>query len=96
MAMSALLTVRSRDGTVITYRERGEGPGVVLVHGAMQSAQNFDRLADALSTSFRVYVPNRRGRGGSGPFGAEYGVAREVEDLDALLTHTGARYCLRR
>ena len=90
--MSALSSVRSRDGTAITYRERGEGPGVVLVHGAMQSAKNFARLTEALSASFRVYVPNRRGRGGSGPFGVEYGVAREVEDLDALLQQTGARF----
>lgn len=90
--MSPYSTVLSADGTRIAYRERGEGPGVVLIHGAMQAAQNFSRLAEALSSSFRVYVPDRRGRGPSGPFGPEYGLAREAEDLDALLRKTGARF----
>jgi pimeloyl-ACP methyl ester carboxylesterase len=85
-------SVASADGTRIAYRERGSGPGVVLIHGAMQAAQNFSQLAAKLSTSFRVYAPDRRGRGRSGPFGAEYGLAREAEDLDALLRKTGARF----
>ena len=90
--MKASSTVVSADGTRIAYCERGAGPGVVLVHGAMQASQNFRRLAEALSPSFRVYVPDRRGRGRSGPFGAQYGLARETEDLEALLNKTGARF----
>ena len=89
--MSTSLSVVSADGTTIAYREQGNGPGLVLVHGGLQAARNFTQLAEALSTSFRVYVPDRRGRGGSGPFGPEYGLAREAEDLDALLRKTGAR-----
>ena len=85
-------SVTSADGTRIGYRELGEGPGVVLVHGGMQSAQNFDRLAKALSGAFRVCVPDRRGRGRSGGFGPAYGLARETEDLSALLAQTSARY----
>jgi pimeloyl-ACP methyl ester carboxylesterase len=85
-------SVVSRDGTPIAYRENGSGPGVVLIHGAMQSAQSFSELARILSSSFRVCIPDRRGRGRSGPFGADYGLAREVEDLDALLQKTGARF----
>ena len=85
-------TVVSADGTTIAYCERGAGPGVVLVHGAMQASQNFTRLAEALSPSFRVYVPDRRGRGRSGAFGSRYGLARETEDLEALLSKTGARF----
>jgi pimeloyl-ACP methyl ester carboxylesterase len=93
--LSALLqhsTVVSADGTTIAYREIGDGPGVVLIHGAMQAAQNLSRLAQALSTSFRVYVPDRRGRGRSGPFGPEYGLATEAADLEALLRKTGSRF----
>jgi pimeloyl-ACP methyl ester carboxylesterase len=85
-------SVVSADGTTIAYSERGEGPGLVLIHGAMQAAQNFTRLAEALSTSFRVVVPDRRGRGRSGPFGSTYGLDREADDLDALLKKTGARF----
>ena len=84
-------TVTSRDGTSIAYRRLGRGPGVVLVHGAMQAAQSFMRLASALADTFTVHVPDRRGRGASGAFGADYGVARESEDLHALLVATGAR-----
>ncbi len=83
-------SVTSADGTTIGYRRYGHGPGVVLVHGGMQGAQNFAKLARALADSFTVYVPDRRGRGLSGPFGPRYGMDRECEDLSALLSQTGA------
>jgi len=82
--------VTSSDGTVISYRQFGRGPGVVLVHGGMSSAHNHKELAEALSDAFSVYVPDRRGRAASGPFGAQYSMRKEVEDLEALLSKTGA------
>jgi pimeloyl-ACP methyl ester carboxylesterase len=81
--------VTSKDGTAIGYRQLGHGPGVVLVHGAMESAQSHMQLAEALSDTFTVYVIDRRGRGLSGPHGEDYSAQKEVEDLDALLTQTG-------
>src|SRR5712691_12515722 len=83
-------SVTSQDGTTIGYRQLGHGPGVVLVHGAMESAQSHMQLAEALADAFTVYVPDRRGRGLSGPYGKDYGLQKEVEDMDALLTKTGA------
>lgn len=82
--------VTSKDGTTIGYRQLGHGPGVVLLHGTMSSAHNHMQLAEALADAFTVYVPDRRGRGLSGPFGDDYSIQKEVEDLDALLTKTGA------
>lgn len=82
----------SRDGTIIGYRQFGKGPGLILVHGGMMASQNFTRLASALSDHFTVYVPDRRGRGLSGPYGDNYGVQKEVEDIRALVQETGARY----
>jgi pimeloyl-ACP methyl ester carboxylesterase len=82
-------TVISRDGTTIGYRQFGHGPGIVLVHGSMQAAQNFGKLASALADAFTVYVPDRRGRGVSGPPGERYCLTTECEDLDALLAATG-------
>lgn len=82
--------VTSADGTTIGYRRVGDGPGVVLVHGAMQASQNFTRLAAALSDQFTVYVPDRRGRGMSGPYRDDHGLATEVQDLGALLDQTHA------
>jgi pimeloyl-ACP methyl ester carboxylesterase len=82
--------VTSRDGTTIGYRQLGHGPGVVLLHGAMESAQSHMQLAGALADVFTVYVPDRRGRGLSGPYGADYSIQEDVEDLDALLARAGA------
>lgn len=83
-------SAHSADGTVIGYRELGSGPAVLLMHGSMQASQNFMKLAGALSQDFTVVVPDRRGRGLSGPHGDDYGLAREVEDLQALVAATGA------
>lgn len=83
-------SVTSADGTTIGYRRTGGGPGVVLVHGGGQSSQNLMTLAAALSDRFTVYVPDRRGRGMSGPYREDHGARKEVEDLDALLEGTGA------
>ncbi|WP_326820075.1 alpha/beta fold hydrolase [Streptosporangium sp. NBC_01756] len=82
--------VRSADGTTIGYRQRGRGPGLILMHGGMQASQHLMKLADALCTDFRVYVPDRRGRGLSGPYGDGFGMQQEIEDLQALVTATGA------
>jgi len=86
-------SVTSKDGTTIGYRQLGHGPGIVLVQGAMGSAQNFMQLAGALSDTFTVYVPDRRGRGLSSlPYSKDYSVQKDVEDLDALLAKTSACY----
>jgi pimeloyl-ACP methyl ester carboxylesterase len=82
-------SVISRDGATIGYRQIGNGPGVVLLHGSNVSSQDFTQLAEALATSFTAYLPDRRGRGLSSPFGDHYSIQTEVEDLDALLTKTG-------
>ncbi|RZU16025.1 pimeloyl-ACP methyl ester carboxylesterase [Kribbella rubisoli] len=83
-------SVVSADGTTIGFRQFGSGPGVVLLHGSMLAAQDFMKLAEALADDFTVTVPDRRGRGLSGAHGADYGIEREVEDLQALLKETGA------
>ena len=86
----AVGSVTSRDGTTIGYRQFGEGPGIIAVHGGGQAAQNFTKLAEALADAFTVYVPDRRGRGRSGQYGEHYGLQSECEDLDALLSKTGS------
>lgn len=83
-------SVTSKDGTTIGYRQMGRGPGLILVHGGMQAAQNFMRLAAFLADDFTVYVPDRRGRGLSGPYDQHYTLQNAVDDMDALLTKTGA------
>ncbi len=98
VALSAATTpyttgsVTSNDGTTIGYRHIGSGPGLLLLHGGIQASQHYMRLTAALADAFTVYVPERRGRGMSGPYGEQYSIAKECEDVDALLTRTGAHF----
>ena len=83
--------VSSRDGTRIVYTYRGRGPGLVLVQGAMATARHYAELAQALAPTFTVLAPDRRGRGMSPkPYNPGHDIARDVEDVDALLAETGA------
>ena len=85
-------SVTSKDGTTIGYRQLGHGPGLVLLHGAMESAGSHIGLAELVSDTFTVYLPDRRGRGTSGPYPKHYSVRNDIEDMDALLIRTGAHF----
>jgi pimeloyl-ACP methyl ester carboxylesterase len=85
-------SVTSKDGTTINYLQLGHGPGLVLVHGTMESALSHIQLAEALADTYTVYLPDRRGRGLSGPYREDHILQNDVEDLEALLIKTGAHY----
>jgi pimeloyl-ACP methyl ester carboxylesterase len=80
----------SADGTTIAYERTGSGPALILVDGAMcyRAAGPMRPLAALLQAGFTVYTYDRRGRGESSDT-APYAVAREVEDLQALIARTG-------
>ncbi|MEU8236937.1 alpha/beta hydrolase [Actinoplanes missouriensis] len=78
--------------TDIAWRTFGGGPKVVLLHGGMQTSANFTKLARLLSATHTVYVPDRRGRGHSGPAAAGHGLRAEIDDLRSVLDETGARH----
>jgi pimeloyl-ACP methyl ester carboxylesterase len=83
-------TVTSADGTTIAYEHTGSGPALILVDGAMcyRAAGPMRPLAALLQDAFTVYTYDRRGRGESSDT-LPYAVAREVEDLRALITQAG-------
>ncbi|MGC0337672.1 alpha/beta fold hydrolase [Streptomyces sp. SLBN-8D4] len=83
----------SRDGTPIAYERTGQGPAVILVSGAMSTGGTVAPLAVPLAERFDVLVYDRRGRGASGDT-APYAVAREVEDLAALIETAGGEASL--
>jgi pimeloyl-ACP methyl ester carboxylesterase len=83
-------SVISKDGTIVGYWRIGRGPGVILLHGTAESAMSHIELARALADSFTAYLPDRRGRGLSGPHGSAYAISKEVDDLSALVVATGA------
>jgi pimeloyl-ACP methyl ester carboxylesterase len=82
--------VTSADGTAIAYERTGSGPVLALVDGAMcyRAAGPMRPLAALLQDSFTVYTYDRRGRGDSSDT-TPYAVAREVEDLQALIAQAG-------
>jgi pimeloyl-ACP methyl ester carboxylesterase len=84
-------SVLSQDGTRIGYLRVGQGPAVVLLHGSNESAHSHTQLALALADTFTVYLPDRRGRGMSGPHRPDHSIRTEVEDLQAVLTESGAQ-----
>lgn len=85
-------SVVSRDGTKIGYRQVGGGPGLILLHGSMSSGAHHAELANLLSDTFTVVVPDRRGRGLSGPYRPGDSLDQELEDVAVLLDATGATF----
>ena len=83
--------VTSADGTAVEYLSAGHGPHVIVVPGALAMASDLAAFATLLAQRHTVHVVQRRGRGGSGPQGDRYGIARECEDIEAVRAQTGAR-----
>lgn len=80
----AVARVASRDGTEIAYWTSGQGPPLVLVHGAPADHTRWRPLLPFLEPHATVHAMDRRGRGASAD-GPEYQVAREFEDVAAVV-----------
>lgn len=86
-------TLVSRDGTTIGYDAMGSGPVIILVAGATQYRaidQNTPKMIEMLASQFTVVNFDRRGRGESTDT-LPYAVAREIEDIEALVDAFGGR-----
>jgi pimeloyl-ACP methyl ester carboxylesterase len=82
--------VTSSDGTRIAFDRLGQGPTVVVVSGMFCDRQTTQELSEQLSRHFTVINYDRRGRGESADT-PPYSVAREIEDLDALIAEAGGK-----
>ena len=76
--------VTSADGTPVEYLSAGRGPHVIAIPGALAMASDLAAFAKLVAQRYTVHVVQRRGRGGSGPQGERYGIARECEDIEAV------------
>jgi pimeloyl-ACP methyl ester carboxylesterase len=76
--------VTSRDGTEIAWWTSGDGPPLLLVHGAMADHTRWRPLQPHLEPYATVHAMDRRGRGASGD-GLAYAIAREFEDVAAVV-----------
>lgn len=86
-------TVISKDGTTIAYDKAGNGPPLILVGGmfeqrAMESETSYLANFPLLQEQFTVYHYDRRGRGDSGDT-LPFAVAREIEDIEAMIEVAG-------
>jgi pimeloyl-ACP methyl ester carboxylesterase len=81
-------TVVSADGTPLAVWRSGDGPPLVLVHGATADHSRWAPALPALEEHFTVYNYDRRGRGESGD-GGDYALAREFEDVIAVVDSAG-------
>ena len=90
-----MTSVVSKDGTRIAYDRSGAGPALILVDGALcfRAFGPMAALAKALAPHSTVYAYDRRGRGESGA-AQPYAVAREIEDMEAIIARAGGSACL--
>ena len=81
-------SVRSPDGTRITWFTEGRGPSLLLVHGTTADHTRWDPIKPRLAQHFTVHAVDRRGRGESTD-APEYTLEREAEDLAAVIDALG-------
>lgn len=84
-----LETTPSRDGTPIAYRCCGQGPPLLLVHGAGGDASRWETVLPLLEPHATVYAMDRRGRGASGDAPA-YTLDDEAADVAAVVDAVAA------
>lgn len=83
-AEATVTRVASRDGTEIGWWSSGQGPPLVLVHGAVADHARWRPLLPYLEPHATVHAMDRRGRGASGD-APVYDLAREFEDVAAVV-----------
>ncbi|MEU9825506.1 alpha/beta fold hydrolase [Micromonospora chersina] len=83
--------ITAADGAGIVLHSTGSGPDLVVVHGGGVTVHEYRRLAARLADRFTVHLYNRRGRADAAPRREPYTVEQEIDDLGAVLAHTGAR-----
>lgn len=88
-----VMLLTSADGTCIAIDRFGDGPPLIVVGGILCNRQRTRPLAEALGHGCAVFNVDRRGRGDSGDT-APYAVAREIEDLAAVIELAGGRAAL--
>ena len=76
-------------GLSLYFDESGAGPPVLLLHGLGSSGRDWDLVAPALSTSYRLLVPDVRGHGRSGKPAGPYSIELFARDIAELCDRRG-------
>lgn len=87
--MATRFAVRARDGVDISVQQVGDGPALLLVHGALLNGTiPWAAVLPSLAQQFTVYAMDRRGRAPSGD-GAEYSIGLEADDIGRVVAAIG-------
>lgn len=73
------------NGTRTAYRARGQGPLLVMIHGAEADSTMFEALMDALATDFTVVAYDQRDSGQTENGDTQYGLAELADDAADLV-----------
>lgn len=76
------------DNRTLAYRDQGDGPPLVMLHGWSMSSAVFSEAIENFSTKFRVLAPDLRGHGKSST-GQGYALADFSADLLVWLERLG-------
>jgi pimeloyl-ACP methyl ester carboxylesterase len=82
-------TITAPDGTLLAVLKLGNGPPLVICHGAFTMAQDWLPFAAEVATTRTVYLYDRRGRGKSIPYADSFAKDAEVDDLAAMVALAG-------
>ena len=76
------------DGAILHFRDEGQGPPLVLLHGSRASLHQWDGWVDALKDEFRIIRIDGAGHGLSGSdANDDYSPDRQTSLLEGLLDH---------
>jgi pimeloyl-[acyl-carrier protein] methyl ester esterase len=75
----------------LAYRDEGEGPAMLLVHGWGVSGALFEPQLEALASRYRLIVPDLPGHGASGDFSPHAPFSLLADTLVALIEELGLR-----
>lgn len=76
-----------RRGGGLSFLMGGDGPPLLLLHGAPGSAQSWAKVGVRLVNRFRVIIPDLAGFGASEPLITGYGLEEQAQAVHALLQH---------
>ncbi|MFK7795884.1 MAG: alpha/beta fold hydrolase [Aureispira sp.] len=82
------------DDVLMHYKDVGQGPVLVLIHGAFSSLHTYDAWAERLEKQYRVIRLDLMGFGLTGPNKSNnYSIKNHIRVLKTLLTRLGVESC---
>jgi pimeloyl-ACP methyl ester carboxylesterase len=81
-------------GKKISYRDTGQGPVIVLLHGFLEDMRMWDYFRDRLSKKFRVITPDLPGFGRSECLGQVHLMEQMARVVNKILKQLEVKQCL--